>query len=144
MSTLDNTLIPMLHINKNAFVIIDRDGTRIKKRLNDTKVRIQEEIGDENCWITKGREIENYLTKRSIEEWINLKHNLHISYKYDKYNKIEDNIKKSYSGKILDYSKDKSGNAREICEFIEPEDLKILDLYEKMNILKSKIRSWNS
>ncbi len=58
----NNNVIPLLKINKNAFVIIDRDGKSSTTEINETKKRISKEIGDNNSWITKGREIENYLT----------------------------------------------------------------------------------
>src|SRR5690606_27490491 len=40
---IDRSLIPSLRINQNAFVIMDRDGKRIKPRLNQTKLRIESE-----------------------------------------------------------------------------------------------------
>lgn len=49
---LQEELIPLFKINRNAFVIIDSDITSNKKEINKTKQRIKSEIGEQNCWIT--------------------------------------------------------------------------------------------
>ena len=38
---LQKEVIPLLKINCNAFVVIDRDGKTISTKLNETKKRIQ-------------------------------------------------------------------------------------------------------
>ncbi len=59
-----------MKINRNAIVVIDRDGFSSKNRLNKTKSRINVETKTGNCWITKGREIENYLSKGVMEQFL--------------------------------------------------------------------------
>ena len=49
--------IDLLKINPHVIVVIDRDGDRDSTPLREYKQRIQAEIGEEKCWITKGREI---------------------------------------------------------------------------------------
>ena len=55
-------LIKLLRINQNSAIVIDSDRTRTDAELNETKIRISNECKDAGilCWVTAGREIENY------------------------------------------------------------------------------------
>lgn len=64
---LDQDLVNLLKINRNSFVVIDSDKKQEGDPINPTKQRIQEEFR-ERCWITKGREIENYLNPEQYKE----------------------------------------------------------------------------
>lgn len=70
-------IIPLLKINRHAFVVIDSDKLGPKTEINDTKKRIQAEIGEDRCWITTEKEIENYISANVIRRWLT---------KLDKYN----------------------------------------------------------
>lgn len=140
----EKELIPLLKINKNSFVLIDRDGKRINAALNKTKVRIQEEIGKENCWITKGREIENYLSKKTLSNWISSYTSSPISFNPNLNEKIGDTIKRSFKKIKIDYEKSKPSYAREIVDFIDLNDIKILDLEQKLKTIVKMINQWNS
>ena len=63
-------LINVLLTNRNAAIVIDSDRRNQTARINETKKRIKAEFENNNlfCWITKGKEIENYLSKESIEQ----------------------------------------------------------------------------
>lgn len=89
---LEKELIPMIKLNSNAHVIIDRDGKTISAKLNETKERIQSEIGEKNTWITKGREIENYLSNRTIEKWLSSIYKINQAFKNEVNTKLENNI----------------------------------------------------
>lgn len=56
--------------NRNAAIVIDSDRRNPRARINDTKKRIQNEFKkyDAFCWVTKGKEIENYIEKTAIEK----------------------------------------------------------------------------
>lgn len=141
---IDKELIPLLKINTNAFVMIDKDSKRETQRINITKARIQEEIGQNNCWITEGKEIENYLTKRTINKWLENKPKVKKEFIYDKYQKLEDGIKGLFEGKPIIYNTNKKKYAYEIAEHINEEDIDILDLKEKILALIKTIKNWNS
>jgi len=128
-------LIPLLKLNRNAFVIMDRDGFSSSTKINATKKRVNEEIGDKNCWITKGREIENYLTEETLKKWLEVNK---IAINPDK--KLEDIILKVSNKK---YNLTKSKFAKEIVKHIAIENLEILDLKLRMNQLVRKINKWN-
>lgn len=141
---LQKELIPLLKINRNAFVIIDRDGKGIKTELNKTKVRIGEEIGEKNCWVTKGREIENYLRDQTINSWLKNSHDISLKVNNDKNVKLEDIICNSGKDIKLKYNRNKTVFSSEIIEYMSLEDLEILDLKEKLKTLTEQIRIWNS
>ena len=63
----DQNLINLLSINRNSFVVVDSDRHQKGKPINPTKRRIQKEFGY-RCWITMGREIENYLNSEQYKD----------------------------------------------------------------------------
>ncbi|WP_405381966.1 ATP-dependent nuclease [Maribacter sp. LLG6340-A2] len=128
-------LIPLLRLNRNAFVIMDRDGFSSTTKINATKSRIKSELGDRNSWVTKGREIENYISTKSLKEWLEVE-----KIKIDSNKKLEDIISKVSTKK---YATAKSKYSSEIVKHIDIDDLNVLDLKLKMNQLVKKINSWN-
>lgn len=140
---LNNELIPLLKLNTNAFVIMDRDGKGISQKLNETKTRIQNEIGTENVWITKGREIENYLTNNVIEAWLSTTHKINCKFINSLNTKIEDSISKFDTSKKLKYNLNKNKYSSEIIQFITTSDLHNLDLNNKIMEIVSTIKKWN-
>lgn len=129
-------LIPLLKLNRNAYVIMDRDGFSNTTKINETKGRIKRELGDKNSWITRGREIENYITEKTIKNWLQVEK---IKTNSDK--KFQEIISK-ITTKKYDLNKNKFSN--EITKYIEINDLEILDLKLKMNQLIKSIKSWNN
>ena len=66
LSVLDESLkdfIGLLPLNRNPAVVIDSDLGSDQQNLRETKIRIQREIDSVSgfCWITAGREMENYI-----------------------------------------------------------------------------------
>jgi len=139
----NENVIPLLKINKNAFVIIDRDGKSITTKINETKKRISNEIGANNSWITKGREIENYLSDETITKWLLKKHKYKVVFKNNKDVKLEDSITNSSSKIKLKYNLKKTLFANEIIEYVDNNSLEILDLEDKLNSLITEIDKWN-
>jgi putative ATP-dependent endonuclease of the OLD family len=140
----DNELIPLLRLNKNAVILIDRDGNTINAKLNATKIRIQKELGETGCWITKGREIENYIPENSIKAWIETKTGIDTQFKYSSNQKLEENILTNHKKLKIDYSRQKTFYAKEIIQFIKQEDINVLDLNKQMSIVSSLIKKWNN
>lgn len=126
-------LIPLLRLNRNAYVIMDRDGFSSTAKINATKIRIQEELGEAKSWITKGREIENYLSNTVLEKWLP-----NTKIKTDSNLKLEDIVKPKK------YSLNKSVFSKEISSLITTEDLSVLDLNTKLSQLIKAITSWNN
>lgn len=135
-------LISLLKLNRNCFVIMDRDGTTDISNLNQTKQRIIEELGLERVWVTKGREIENYLTDKTINNWLK-DINLHsTSVNMDNNLKLETIL--SNGNVTIQYNLNKNKYANEIINHIGFEDIKHLNLEEKINTIVNLINKWNN
>jgi hypothetical protein len=68
--------ISLRRLNRNISILIDSDRSKARQRLNDTKTRVRKEIdsGPGFAWITKGREIENYISQSTTEKVIKAVH----------------------------------------------------------------------
>ncbi len=55
--------ISLQRINRNVAILIDSDRKKQGAKINSTKARVRREIAEIGglCWITKGREVENYV-----------------------------------------------------------------------------------
>jgi AAA15 family ATPase/GTPase len=71
-----NEFIKLIRINRNIAIIIDSDKTYPNKPINATKKRIKEEFSSVEgyCWITKGNEIENYISEEQLGQSIHSKY----------------------------------------------------------------------
>lgn len=67
-----NEFISLRRLNRHIAIVIDSDKDSPRKRLNPTKKRVSDEfdLGPGFAWITKGREIENYIDPNVIESSI--------------------------------------------------------------------------
>lgn len=82
LTALDNDdeqvidFISIRKLNRNAVIMFDRDTSSAKASLTETKMRLRDEFdsGPGFAWITKGREIENYLIPSQVQECINKIH----------------------------------------------------------------------
>lgn len=63
-------IVPLLRINQHSAIVIDSDRKNSKATLNETKQRVCDECEKSGvlCWITNGREIENYIPVAIIED----------------------------------------------------------------------------
>ena len=66
----DKNLIELLKINRNSFVVMDRDRSNPSDEVNETKQRIAKSFS-ESHWITQGREIENYVPYEVYKRIVN-------------------------------------------------------------------------
>ncbi len=139
----DKEIIPLLKINTNAYVIMDRDGKTVNAQLNQTKIRIEQEIGEKHCWITKGREIENYLNDDVIKGWLETK-SIIGDFRNIENEKLENNIIQIDQGDKVKYNLNKTSNSSEIVRFINEDSINVLDLKVKLQGLIKIIKEWNS
>ncbi|MBI5153814.1 AAA family ATPase [Candidatus Poribacteria bacterium] len=139
-------LIKLLRLNRNAFVLIDRDSPRGSDRLRETKKRVIGELGKESCWVTKGVEIENYLTKETLDRFLETRlpgNSLSPEKKFG--DTIEDYLpgKRRSKASKSRYDSDKVGYARKIVPHIVEADLAQLDLRRRLDELVREIERWN-
>ncbi len=135
-------LINILTTNRNSAIVMDSDKEYQADSINDTKKRIEKRFSDNGqfCWRTKGREIENYLSKKVLEDCFGIT----IRNECEQYGKYSDYIKhrKKDIGDTL--INNKVPFARKVYPFITEENSKdILDLKDKIGKLYSEIKKWN-
>lgn len=131
-------LISLLTTNRHAAIVIDSDKKAETDSINITKQRIKDEFKKRNgfCWITKGKEIENYLTFQSINQALNKDF-----FKKDvgRYNSFPNYIKKVEPN----FSSKKVVFAKKIVPAITKNDIRF-DLKQQVVQLYNTIRHWNS
>lgn len=140
---LNNELIPLLKLNRNCFVVMDRDGKTVNTKLNNTKTRIANEIGLEKIWITKGREIENYITSRTINTWLEKLYQIKTVIELDNNSKFETFFESNAKTNKIKYNLNKNKFALELAEFITRDDMSNMDLKPKIEQLINLIKGWN-
>lgn len=66
--------ISILNTNRNACIVIDSDIDNMQDDINETKKRIKGEFEKRGyfCWITKGKEIENYIPSEIVDQFLKI------------------------------------------------------------------------
>lgn len=131
-----NDLIKILLTNRNSAIVIDSDKRNRQATINETKKRVQGEFETNKlfCWVTKGKEIENYITSRTI--------NAHYDSALAQVKQYE--LFPNYISSLNDnFSLQKVKFAQDLADDIKAEDLAILDLKEKVTKLATVIKKWN-
>ena len=139
---IDN-LINLMNVNKNSIILIDSDKTYASKPINDTKKRILKEYEDNNqlCWITKGKEIENYVPKQIISSFYT---NI-VDEEFGQYDTIDKFLNKYKEEEGERFKRTKIKYAQQYVEKMTIDTMKdILDLDEKMKKVIKEIEKWNA
>lgn len=132
-----NEFISLKSLNRNVAMLIDSDKRSPHSTLNATKKRILEEMkgGNGIVWITKGKEIENYIDPSLIEETI-----------LKMYPLARGILKKGYFDNLLKF-REKGKRKEKIADKIKvaksivnsPVNLDILDLKKRIKDLNEFI-----
>lgn len=126
-----NKFIELIKLNRNIAVVIDSDKKNEGEDINSTKKRIEKEIKKYNnrafCWITDGREIENYIPPLMFKDILGIDNT-------GKYTKVTE-IDKKYV-KIDGAEKLVKNMMLDIFE-------QSIELREKMDLLVERIKLWN-
>lgn len=139
----ENELINLMNINRNAIIILDSDKRTVTTPLNKTKKRIISEANKNQImtWVTKGREIENYIPEELLKRYYGKEKSKH---KFGKYENIEDYIDKLKKGEGKKFLRDKTDFARKILEISKWEDFKsVYDLEKMISKIEMQISLWN-
>ena len=131
-----NELINVLKTNRHAAIVMDSDKRTKNSHINATKRRIRDEFKSLGsfCWITEGREIENYLSGRAISDF----YHKNIS-QIDKFDSFPDFIRSLDDN----FANHKVESARHYSDFItEDNSYNILDLKDKIEQLYKEIKKW--
>jgi len=130
-------------LNQNLAVVMDSDRSSKDESINQTKQRVQSEFskGPGLAWVTKGREIENYVDHALLQSSVAEAHSKTYGrpskggpYEYALHYKRKDNNR-------VEGSVDKVKVAKIVCE--EPPNLDVLDLRERLDELVAMIRKAN-
>ncbi len=140
----EDELVNLINVNRNSIVIIDSDKKSSHSPINSTKRRIKEECDKNNtmCWITKGREIENYIPDTLIKK---LKGFERSKKTFSQFQNMEDFLDLLQKGLGKKFLRDKISFSREITTSTEINDfINSLDLNTRMKQLVKIISSWNN
>lgn len=137
--SLRKELIDLITINKNAAILIDSDRRSDKGRLNATKTRIRSEFEKIGAfvWVTKGREIENYIAQDLLGQLFSA----------EAYPGKLESVKEWISGnkRRKKVAPDKITLASKIVGLTaNTEHLEVLDLRDQIDQLIQKISHWNN
>ena len=130
-------LISILKTNQNAAIVIDSDKKQENARINSTKARIRKEFDAIGgfCWITKGKEIENYISTQALRAKYG--EDLPVLGQYDLFPEYIESKFKGFSSKKVSFSKG-------IVEHISSTNSKdVLDLKKQIEKLHGLIQKWN-
>lgn len=130
-------LINILTTNHNAAIIMDSDKRNRQSKLNYTKKRVIEEFERLGmfCWVTKGKEIENYISCDAISKALGktLKKQCGQYQLFPEYIKI---YCKSFSNQKVAFSK-------KVSPYIDGDNAEILDIKKQIVALYNEMRKWN-
>jgi len=135
-------IMRILLVNKNAIIVMDSDKRTKQARLNKTKIRIRDEMKniDAFSWITRGREIENYIAGEVVASYCQQD----IARTVDPYESFSDYLDEIDSGAGRRFLSNKVLFAENMCRLLQSEHLDgILDLRQRLNEACKRIRSWN-
>lgn len=138
-----DALIRLLRINQNSAIIIDSDRKKATDKTNATKRRVARECKNNDllCWITDGREIENYLPVTAISKAYHEITGNEKAITLGPFGKLEEQLQKAYGKhrfkKAWSYDNAKVERAHQIAPHVTSADLANADLLTK---LKSRLR----
>ena len=135
--------VSILKVNRNAAIMIDSDKRKKQTPLNSTKKRIINEFQsfDSMVWVTKGREVENYIPSQVVSKLINKDGVRQV----EPYENFFDYLKGMNEREGNKFFLKKPLLAEKIGPFFTRDNIRgVLDLEEKLNEIISHIRRWNS
>ena len=129
-------LISILTTNRHAAIVIDSDKRYRSGKINETKLRIKEEFEKQKfmCWITKGKEIENYITANSINRAFGVTMKKDIG-QYELFPEYINDIDAHFSNRKILFAKKVASGITSADEALDLKD-RILELYQN-------IKKWN-
>jgi hypothetical protein len=136
-------LIEILKINQNPIVVMDSDCNSADDSINETKQRVCEECQRSGglCWITDGREIENYLSQRAIETTCEELIEKEVDISFSAYDRLDEALEIS-GVQNLNYAGRKAKYARKFADNLELDDMSE-QLKDRIQEIADQIRAWN-
>jgi hypothetical protein len=135
-------LVSILRTNRNAAIVIDSDKRAKATRVNDTKKRLAAEVAnaDGYCWITDGKEIENYISTKVLQRMYPGK----TVPAFDKYSPIDTVLDQIVPNEGSRFLRGKPSFAEKAAGCFELTDIQTNEhLRGSIEQLCKKIRQWN-
>lgn len=139
----EDELINLMSVNRNAIIVLDSDKKSSNTPLNNTKKRILEEARKNNVltWVTKGREIENYLSGDYLKKYYIKEKSRMI---FGQFQKIDEFLEKLKKGEGKKFLKNKTEFARNILKDSCKADFEsVYDLKKMIGKVETEILCWN-
>ncbi|WP_243359595.1 ATP-dependent nuclease [Fundidesulfovibrio terrae] len=140
----DHKLISMLNVNRNNAILIDSDKRNKHSPINHTKKRIRDEIINlgGHCWITFGKEIENYITSRLVTSILEQRKTVRVVGRFEDFFSYLDEIKPR-SGTFFKANKPKLSEM--VSEISTKDDItQCHDLPKQLDTICNLIKRWNT
>lgn len=135
--------ISLSRMNRNSAILMDSDRSSLRALLKPNTKRLKESFEEHQrfCWVTKGREVENYVPAEQIEDALK---KIHSGSAIVSSLGVYDNCLtiKAKGGKSKEVQASKVKVAQYIVKEYEP-DFSILDLGIKLDALVKFIRAAN-
>lgn len=131
-----------LRVNRNAAILIDSDKEGPRKQINATKKRIISEVEASGgvAWVTKGREIENYISAKCVARTFEVESTPQV----EPYQDFCHYLEKLQAGFGKRYDSRKAAWAPRFADNMIGDDVRsVLDLDEQLSKLCRQIRLWN-
>ncbi|WP_447077848.1 ATP-dependent nuclease [Shewanella algae] len=135
--------ISILNANRNAIILIDSDKRNQQARINATKQRIRDEFYALNaiCWITRGKEIENYISSEVVNSFLGIDNSESV----EQYGSFFDHVDSIREGEGNKFSSKKPLLAEKLVPYMTIDNMGgMLDLDERLRSVCEAIRNWNS
>lgn len=132
-----SNFIQMLRVNRHSLLFADRDRDSKDCQLKPTLKRVLNELGEDNVWITEGRELENYIPDSILQKYLAEKERSDVTIKLNLY----ENLSKTMEGHNISYTK--MSLATFAAENFTDNDLNQHDLRGSVDRFVSKLRDWN-
>jgi hypothetical protein len=135
-------VLSVLRTNRHAILLIDSDKSRPNAPMNETKRRMRDEVKKIGgiSWVTKGREIENYISPRILSSHLG-KEVQPQKDPFEPFPKFLDRIEKGLGKR---FSRRKFLFAEQICSLTTADDLSVLDLSDRIREVTKRIGDWNA
>lgn len=144
LSALDQEVtefISLRRLNRHISILIDSDKATQGGRINETKRRVKTEFdeGPGFAWVTKGREIENYISPTLLEECVKKVHPSAI--RLASAGQFDNSLHYTKAKGVVVKDVDKIKVAHEVVK--HPADLTVLDLKPMLEKLVSFVHNSN-
>ena len=135
-SEQENSLINILLTNRNGLIVMDHDENSEDDEIRDTKKRIKEEFESKGMyvWVTKGKEIENYLKADDIVASLKINDSLKQVEPYQHFKEYIYPIEPNYNNQKVSFAQRMS---------FGKDSLQIMDLEKRIDDIAAVIQKWN-